>query len=273
MEKEDKEKKPVLFTSPENILPFHPFELNHSFSVTYTIEKEGKIQILEQNFDLRRLKPDTNQNDYHFIEVKKISPLLINGSPADTRAYKVAEKTAELLYPLRIVVNKYGKWKDLNSYDKLHERWENQKEDIKELFDGKTFMLLAKNIENAINDRKQLVKLISGNWFLRAYFNGIHRAYTDKLEREMQLHFPAIAELDDIVFAIIQKANPYLNDEHLIEVTQSGKSENEDIEEYYHAQYFLNPDNYFVERLYLECNLIDMGRKITVEVKNITESE
>lgn len=274
MEEEEKEKKkePVLFASPDYRLPFCPFELNHSYSVVYTIEKEGKVQTLEQNFDLRRLKPDTQQNDYHFIEVKKMSPLLINGNSTNTRAYKVAEKTAKLLYPLRIVVNKYGKWKDLNSYDKLEERWENQKENIKELFDGKTFMLLAKNIENAINDRNELVKLISRNWFLRAYFNGIHRAYTQKLEREMQLHFPAVTEAGDTIFAIIQKVNPYLNNQNLIEVTQSGKSENENIEEYYDAQYCLNPHNYIIESLSLECDLADMDTKIKIEVKNITES-
>lgn len=133
---------------------------------------------------------------------------MVDGKPVDSRAYKVAEKTAELLYPLRIVVNKYGKWVDINSYYKLKERWENQKEAIKELFDGKTFEMLAQNIENAIEDDKSLVGLISGNWFLRAYFNGIHRAYTRKFERERTLYFPVAAEVEDIEFSAFQKDQP-----------------------------------------------------------------
>ena len=190
-----------------------------------------------------------------------------------TRVYTVTEKTAELLFPLRIVVDKYGKWKDLNSYDKLKERWEKQKDSIKELFDGKTFMQLTKNIENAIEDNSLLVKLFSGNWFLRAYFNGIHRAYTQNFETERKLYFPVIAETDDLEFLITQKVNPYLNNLNQIEVTQIGKSEDENVEEYYHAQYFLNPNNYLIEELHLECDLIDMKRKITVEVKNLDESK
>ena len=108
MKKEDEEKKkePVLFVNQDYVLPFNPFELNHNYSVLYTIEKEGKKQILKQNFSLLRLKPDTKQGDYHFIEINKTSKLLIDGEPINTRAYSVAEKTAELLFPLRIVVDK-----------------------------------------------------------------------------------------------------------------------------------------------------------------------
>ncbi|KAF2081881.1 hypothetical protein [Flavobacterium sharifuzzamanii] len=276
MKKEDdkeKKKEPVLFVSQDNVLPFNPFELNRNFSVLYTIEKDGKKQTLEQNFSLLRLKPDTQQNDYHFVEINKTSKLLIDGEPINTRAYSVAEKTAELLFPLRIVVNKYGKWIDLNSYDKLKERWEKQKDGIKELFDGKTFMQLAKNIESAIEDNSLLVKQISGNWFLRAYFNGIYRAYTQSFETERKLYFPVIAQTEDLEFLISEKVNPYLNDLNQIEITQSGKSENENVEEYYHAQYFLNPNNYLIEELHLECDLIDMKRKITIEVKNLDESK
>lgn len=276
MKKEDdkeKKKEAVLFVNQDNVLPFNPFELNHNYSVLYTIEKEGKKQTLKQNFSLLRLKPDTQQNYYHFVEINKTSKLLIDGEPINTRAYSVAEKTAELLFPLRIVVDKYGKWKDLNSYDKLKERWEKQKDSIKELFDGKTFMQLTKNIENAIEDNSLLVKLLSGNWFLRAYFNGIHRAYTRNFETERKLYFPVIAQTDDLEFLITQKVNPYLNELNQIEVTQSGKSEDENVEEYYHAQYFLNPNNYLIEELHLECDLLDMKRKITIEFKNLDESK
>ena len=276
MKKEDdkeKKKEPVLFINQDNVLPFNPFELNRNYSVLYTIEKEGKKQTLEQNFSLLRLKPDTQQDNYHFIEISKTSELLIDGEPIDTRVYTVAEKTSELLFPLRIVVNKYGKWIDLNSYDKLKERWEKQKYSIRELFDGKTFAQLTKNIESAIEDNSLLVKLLSGNWFLRAYFNGIHRAYTQSFETERKLYFPVIAQTEDLEFLISEKVNPYLNDLNQIEVTQSGKSEDKNVEEYYQAQYFLNPNNYLIEELHLECDLIDMKRKITVEVKNLDESK
>lgn len=276
MEKEeDKEKKKqqVLFVSQDYILPFRPLELNHEYSVLYTIEKGDKKETFEQNFSLRRLKPDSSQNEYHFIQIDKTSELLVDGKPVDSRAYKVAEKTAELLYPLRIVVNKYGKWVDINSYYKLKERWENQKEAIKELFDGKTFEMLAQNIENAIEDDKSLVGLISGNWFLRAYFNGIHRAYTRKFEKERTLYFPVAAEVEDIEFSIVQKVNPYLNDLNQIEVTQTGESESEYLNGNYTAGYFLNPNNYIIEYLHLECDFEDIDQRNTIEVKNLDESK
>lgn len=269
----EEKKQQVLFISQDYVLPFQPFELNHQYNVLCTIQKGEKIQTVEQNFNLRRLRPDSKQEDYHFIQIDKISKVLIDGKAVDTRAYKVAEKTGALLYPLRIVVNKYGKWENLNSYDKLKQRWANQKEEIKASFDGAVYESLANDIANKITDNNALVKHISGDWFLRAFFNGIHMAYTRKFEIEKKLFFPAIAEVEDIEFSIIQKVNPYLNELNLIEISQTGESENEHVEEYYFAKYYLNPNNYIIEHLSIECDLVDMDRKIKIEVKNLNDSK
>lgn len=266
--------QPVQFISQEYILPFQTFELNHQYSVLYTIQKGESIQTLEQNFSVRRLKPDRKQDDYHFIEINKISELLIDGSPVSTKAYKVAEKMAEILYPLRIVVNKQGKWIDLNSYEKLKERWEKQKDNIRDSFDGVLYKTLANNVENVITDDKSLVNFLSGNWFLRTFFNGIHMAYTENFEIEKKLYFPAIAEVDDIEFNIKQKVNPYLNELNQIEVTQIGEAENEYLIGNYISKYSLNPNNYIVQQIKLECNMnMKKSREISLSIKNLDESK
>jgi hypothetical protein len=271
---EENKKHEVHFISEDFILPFRPFELNHKYLVMYTIKKGEVIQTLEQNFSLRRLRPDTKQNDYHFIEVDKISELLIDGKPIDNKVYIVAEKTAQLLYPLRIVVNKYGKWIDLNSYDKLKERWGNQKEDIKESFGGKIFEMLAKNIEDILSEDKTLVKFISSNWFLRAFFNGIHTVYTRKFKTEKKLYFPAIAEVEDIEFLITQSVNPYLNELNQIEVMQKGELEDEFRHGSYSANYILNPNNYIIEKIELKCNMeMALSRQINISVRNLDEGK
>ncbi|MDR7371314.1 LysM domain-containing protein [Flavobacterium aquidurense] len=263
----------VRFISYDFILPFMPFNLHHQYSVLYTIEKGDTIQTLQQNYKLRRLQPDSDQNDYHFIQIDKISELLIDGKPIEIKAYSVAEKTAQLLFPLRIVVDKYGKWYDLNSYDKLKERWEKQKEEIRDAYDGEVYQKIAENIEGVITDDNSLINHITGNWFLKAFFNGIHMAYTRNFEIQKELYFPVLAEEEEIEFLITQKVNPYLNDSNLIEVTQKGVSENECLEEYYNAKYLLNPNHYNIESLELECSLIELNQKIKVEVKNLDQNK
>lgn len=269
----ERKPQPVSFVSQEVVVPFRPFELNHQYWVKYTIQKEGVTQTIEQNYRVRRLKPDTNQTDFHFIQIDKISELQIDGKPVSTKVYKMAEKTADLLYPLRIVVNKYGKWQDLNSYNKLKERWEKQRKEIKDSFDGKSFEILTRNIEKIIEDDKLLLRFMAGNWFLRAFFNGIHTSYTRKFEIEKKLYFPAIAGTEDIAFLITQKVNPYLNKSDLIEVTQIGKPEDEYLDGSYSATYLLNPNNYIIEQLVLECDFRDRNHNIKVEVKNLDNSK
>lgn len=270
---EENKQRAVQFISQDVILPFRPFELDHQYSVLYTIQKGETTQTIEQNFSVRRLRSEAKQDDYHFIQIEKVSELLIDNKSVEVKACKVAEKTAELLYPLRVVVDKFGKWVDLNSYDKLKERWEKQKDEIKDLYDGFMYEILTRNIEAAITDNNSLIEFMSGDWFLRAFFNGIHSAYSRKFEIEKKLYFPVIANFEDIEFLITQKVNPYLNELNRIEVTQTGESANEYLEENYKAQYFLNPNNYLIEHLVLECDLKDMNRKITVEVKNLDQSE
>jgi hypothetical protein len=265
-------REPVQFMGEDFILPFQPFELNHEYSVLYTIQKGEVMQTLKQNFSVRRLRSEVKQDDFYFIQIDKISEPLIDGKTIDITAYNVAEKTARLVYPLRIVVDKYGKWVEINSYDKLKERWEKQKDEIKDFYDGLIYEILANNVEEAIEDNDSLIQFMSSNWFLRAFFNGIHAPYTRKFEIEKKLYFPAIAEVDDIEFSIAQKVNPYLNELQQIEVTQIGETENEYINGSFRANYFINPNNYIVQNLDLECKIaMSTPRNISLRVRNLDQ--
>lgn len=269
----NKKPEPVRFVSSDFVLPFRPYDLNTEYSVTYTIEKEGKKQTLRQYYKLKRLQPETKQMDYHFIQINKISPLLINEKVAQNRAQQIAEQIDQLVFPLRIVVNNKGKWIDLNSYYKIKARWEDKKEKIKEAYQGEVYERIAENVGRIVKDKDALLKYISGNWFLRAYFNGIHDKYTSELETNKNLYFPFLADAEDQEFLITQKAAPYLNDSNLIEVNQNGTLENEYINGSYNAAYFLNPNNYSIEHFTVECDFINMNEKIRIEVKNLNESK
>ncbi|OXA83711.1 hypothetical protein B0A66_22115 [Flavobacterium hercynium] len=269
----NKKPEPVRFVGSDFILPFRPHNLYTEYSVKYTIEKEGTKQTLRQYYKLTRLQSQTNQKDYHFIQINKISPLLINEKVAQNRAQQIAEQIDQLLFPLRIVVDEWGKWIDLNSYYKIKARWEERKEEIKEAYQGVVYDNIVESIENIIKDDDTLLKYVSRNWFLRAYFNGIHEKYTPELETIKNLFFPCITKMKNQKFHIIQKVAPYLDDSNLIEVTQKGTSENEFINGSYNAAYFLNPNNYSIEYFTVECDLKNRNQKIMIEVKNLNETK
>ncbi|OXA83903.1 hypothetical protein B4N84_16335 [Flavobacterium sp. IR1] len=265
----NKKQKSVRFVGSEYVLPFCPHELYTEYSVKYTIEKEGEKKTLRQYYKLTRLQPQTNQTDYHFIQINKISPLLIDEKVAQKEIYQMAQLLDQLVFPLRIVVNSRGKWVDLNSYYKIKARWEERKEKIKEAYQGKFYDNITENIESIMQDDDVLLKYVSGNWFLRAYFNGIHEKYTSELETNKSLYFPFLADAEDQKFLITQKVSPCLNDLNLIEVTQKGTLENQCINGSYDAAYFLNPNNYSIEHFVVECDFINMNEKIKIEVKNL----
>lgn len=267
----NKKPEPVRFVNNEFVLPFRPYELFTEYSVTYTIEKEGKQDTMRQYYKLKRLEPQTKQIDYHFIQINKISPLLINEKLAEEKVYSMAEKTAELLFPLRIVVDKWGKWIDLNSYYKIKARWEKEKYNLKEVFDGKQYDTLVKTMESDIINDKLLVSFVSGNWFLRAFFNKLHVAYQKELEIEKKLFFPVFTEIEDVEFLITQKVNPYLDDLNRVIVTQEGQTADANLNGTYNATYFLHPQSYIIEHLIVECDFADMNHKIKIVVENLNQ--
>lgn len=264
----------VQFANPDFTLPFRPGTMDESYAVLYTIQKGESIQTIEQKFNIKRIKPEIDQQEYHFFKVDKISELYIDGKLADTKAAILSEKISNVIYPLRIVTDDLGKWIDINSYQNIKNRWEETKEEIRDIHEGKTVEDCIDNVEEVINDNDRLIENISSNWFLRAFFNGIHVAYTDKLEIDKKVYFPVMAEVDDLEFLLTQKVNPYLNGLNQIEVTQEGETENEYLFENYKAKYFLNANNYRIECLELECYLeMSASRKINISIKNLDESK
>lgn len=277
--KKDEAEKIVTLSSTNFNLVFRPEELKREYQVKYTIEKGENIDTMRQEMSIKRLL--TKGIEYFYFEIDAVSKLYLNGTEVDGLAVELAENTAQILYPLQIVVDDNGKWRDIYNFEEIQKRWETKKQDLLDYYEGDTTDQYIAIVDKTLQSKGKLVNRLAGNWFLRAFFNGIHIDYTEKLEIEKNVFFQPIAKTEDLAFLISQKIEPLTDDFNRIIVTQKGSLLDEYIDGMYDATYFLNPNNHNIEQLSLECLIemepsqkirIEVSPKKTEKINSITES-
>jgi hypothetical protein len=292
---EELPKKPVTFAGGENELPFLPATLNNKYIAVYTIESGDTKHTLKEKILVKWLA--TDDNGYSFFEIDKLSNVYIDDTETDLIVDRLAEKTAAVFYPLIVVVNQKGKWVDIHNFESIKERWENTKKEILEEYEGEVIEESLAIYESQLTNKSAIVKALSSDWFLRAFFNGINTQYKKEFVFENEVYFPISKKTSDAKFTVTQQIEPYLDSYNLINITQTGTLtdtrtkedfegdtdfpydtlEIEDPENAvgtYNSTYFLNPNNYCVESLFLECSIaLNTTQKVTVTISNLNDNE
>jgi hypothetical protein len=286
--KRDEAEKKVTLSSTNFNLVFRPEELKREYQVNYTIEKGENIDTMKQEMSIKRLL--TKGIEYFHFEIDTVSKLYLNGTEVDGLAVELAENTAQILYPLQIVVDDTGKWRDIYNFDAIQKRWEVKKQDLLDYYEGDTTNQYIAIVDKTLQSKEKLVNKLAGNWFLRAFFNGIHIDYTENLEIEKNVYYPISTNIIESKFLVKQKINEKLDEKKRLLVEQKGilddersKIDFENGSEFpfhamsnensikakgsYEAKYFLDPNNHNINELLLECLIeVEPIQKIKVEV-------
>jgi hypothetical protein len=255
-------------------------------TVEHTISFELSVQDQEQD-----------QEENHLFEIDKISTTYINGEEPNTIADELAEKVASALYPIAIVVNKNGKWIDIYNYTSIKERFENNKINILNEYQGEWAEKYLSLCEQSLVDKDALKRSWEGNWFLNSFFNELYVSYSANLSFEKNIHFPLLPNIKPVDYKVTQKIGQYINEFGLIEVTQKGilvdersaaDFENEQSYPYYallnksepkaignfESHYYINPKNNCIESLMLHCSLeLTIPKKLIIILSKKEEEQ
>ncbi|MBF4516818.1 LysM peptidoglycan-binding domain-containing protein [Flavobacterium sp. ANB] len=256
------EKKPQKVSFGDNYkLLFLPRNIQKEYQVQYTTEVGEEIDILEIEIVVKWLASD--EKGFHLFEIIRGQEIYINTKKPETIMDELDAKTAEILYPLKIVVDESGKWVDIYNYDEIVTRWKVVKREILDYYDGEVSENHIEIIEYALEDSDTLLKALSSDYFLRAFFNGIYVEYTADFFFEDKVSFP-LEKGKESVYNIGQKVTPYVDESGLIKVEQKGEYVDNEFQEIYRhepfrgnykAVYYLNEDNYSIEKVNLECSI------------------
>jgi hypothetical protein len=255
-------------------LPFLPEQINESYKVKYTSEVGDETDVTEMEISVKWIAADKNK--FHLFEINRAADIYINGKIPDTMMDGLAAKTAEVLYPLQIVVDEFGKWVDIYNHHEIERRWGKNKSEILEYYEGEVVEKYIEHVECTLESSERLLTSLRSDYFLRAFFNGIHVGYTADYGFEKDLSFPLQKETES-VFRVQHKIFPNLDDTGYIRIEQKGNYTdlgfgflygNALLKVNYNAVYFLNSDSYFIEKMNLECNIEKVQPiKTTIEIE------
>ncbi|MEL1255881.1 LysM peptidoglycan-binding domain-containing protein [Flavobacterium sp. DGU38] len=242
-------------------LPFTPEQVDQSYNVKYTYEREDEIDVTEIKINVKWIAADINK--YHLFEINRASDIYINGKIPDTMMDGLAAKTAEVLYPLKIVVDEFGKWIDIYNHAEIESRWGKIKSEILDYYEGEVVEKYIEHLERTLESSERVLSSLRSDYFLRSFFNGIHVGYTADYEFEKDLSFPLQKETES-VFRVQHKMAPNLDDAEYIRIEQRGNYTDSGfgflyghahLKVNYNAAYFINSDTYTIEKMNLECNI------------------
>jgi len=272
-EKEEKKTQKVSLGSDYG-LPFLPERLNERYRVKYTFEVGHQVDVTEMAIDVKWLA--TDKNSYHLFEITRSKIVHINGLPPQSLIEKLGAKNAEMLYPLKIVVDKFGKWVDIYNYDEIESRWENIKNEILDYYEGELTEACIDYTEKNLRDSDTLLRSLRSDYFFRTFFNGIHVGYTADYAFKNEVSFP-LEEDEEAIFEVTQKISPFLDGDGFVKVDQKGVYMDSGLgilygyspsKVNYNAVYFLNSETYTIEKMNVECNILSNEHiKNTIEIK------
>lgn len=285
----------VRFSSNTYQLPFRPRGLDNNYLGMYTIKNGDKEHTVKEEINVKWLATDTN--DYSFFEINRISKVYVDEKENNTIADEFAEKTARVFYPLQVVVDSEGKWIDIHNYEDIKERWCKVKATLHKEFQGETIEECFELFENKLESNATILDSFTKDWFLRSFFNGINIEYKETLTILNAIKFPVSHKIGNVTFNVEQNILPTLDKYNLVNIIQKGvlidsrskddfendfvfpynslleEKESEKLQGAYNAYYFLDPDKYTVDSLFLECKLeLEIPQKITIVISNLEDS-
>ena len=288
-EKEKSRKKVSRNDAPINI-SLNNAVINNTYGVLYTIENGKHVTTIKQEINVTWKAK--SENNFYFFEISRIGNIYINDTKASTMAEEIGEKSSAALYPLILVVDETGEWVDIHNFNEIKERWQDIKEQISHYYKGeqveKYFSIYDKNLEDSDTLYLSLLK----DWFLNAFFNGIHLQYPSTLSIQKEISFPFMAKTENLNYQVNQVIDDNFDVDNFLVIDINGKLDDErtktdferilnlPVKEYsaekvsgdYRAKYFLNPLKHMPEAVFVSCTLaLDSPQKYTVTISNLND--
>ncbi|MBF7090759.1 LysM peptidoglycan-binding domain-containing protein [Flavobacterium sp. ALJ2] len=288
----DNSPKKVSF-GPNNTLNYFPHNSFYKYGVMITIENGKEKNELKYEASVSCKKQD---GDFIF-QINRISKININQEEAENIAYILAYKTSQVLYPLTLLIDKDGGWKQVVPPVNYTERWNAIKEEIKKEFEGEMVEEYISKIDKLLQTPETVAHSLSDDLFIRTLFLGYCTSFEKDFTTEKQIRFPIIDNTVEPRYKVIMKVDPLLDQYNLINLeidgflddirTQADFINNslfaseESLEQKkanpfgsIKAKAFLHPNKCIPEMIHLECSIdLEETKKISVSIADLSNAE
>ena len=261
-----------------------PSNKKMNYGVTYTVSIDDVVNTISYKLSVECKQ---TSNGHILYEIDK-QETYINNEETDLIADQLAEKVAQVLYPLKVVINPDGKFTGIHNFEAIKKRWATTKRELQEYYQGDWSNKYLELTDATLQNEVGLYNAMCGDWFLSSFFAIIYTNYTPFFKFENTILFPIIPNILPLTYKVLQTTDEYLDEYGQLIVEQNGVLDDErakaDIENgatfanyafqfpdaekakgEFTSKYFLNPKNNTIESLFLRCS-IELDQPKTVQV-------
>ncbi|WP_169051725.1 LysM domain-containing protein [Flavobacterium sp. H122] len=289
--KENNSKQPA-----PSFLQLKSIQKKINYGVMFTVTTGEEVTTM--HYEVSVQCTDRQPSEYHLFEINRTSKIFIDNLEADTIINELAEKVSQSLYPLVLVVNKSGKWEDVHNIEEIKKRWANNKQKIFDEYQGKEVENYLTAFEQSMDNKSSLNESLQNDWFLNAFFSGIHIKHNEELNFESTVDFPLLVNCNPLRYSINQTIDKYLDESNNICLSRNGILNDDRLKEdfenelsfsnydsqmglefekatgNFNAKYFLNPYSNTIKTLLMECDIkLDIPKKLEIIIAIINDNE
>jgi hypothetical protein len=235
-------------------LNIKPFDKIH-YKVKFITTIDNEINTIEYDVCVKYIE---KKQEYHLFEIDRISKIYINKQLADSKLEELAQKIAQILFPIVVSVNSNGKWEEIYNHKDINKRWTNNKSSIVLEYEGIEFENYCNIFEQSISTKTSLKESLQNDWFLNAYFGGIYSNSYQNLFTEFMLDFPLQTDDNLLQYKVSQTIDEYLDYEDNISIERKGILADKNLgiaKGSFSSQYALNTKDNAIKYTQLECNI------------------
>lgn len=135
------------------------------------------------------------ENDFNFkiIEINR-RQVYVNHKMPDVAVEQLLDKIAQNMFPIELRISDAGEIKAIANHKEIKERWLANKEKLTQYYKKEQSDAIIKKADLYFNNEKELLGILSNNWFFNLFFKPIYSYYPEKKEIQYTTKVPFLSK-------------------------------------------------------------------------------
>lgn len=271
----------------QNTLPMKRYPEILTYNIALTLQKESIVNTIKYQIGIKWLDL---KDEYHIIEINKISATYINNREPDLMADELAVKVSAVFYPLELIVTQAKGIIGINNFPLIQKRWQNIRQNIKDYYNGETLDKYLSLNDKVLQTKDRLLNSLRNDWFLHTYFNNIYQTYGSDYSFSNTIPVPFVFDADGVEYTVKQEIDNTVDDKGFIHINMNGEvsdqrsqtdldnalsyarysDDNTPMKGVYNAQYQIDARFNTISEAVLNCDLmLENYKRTTVIIKQV----
>jgi hypothetical protein len=134
-----------------------------------------------------------NDSNLKIIEINR-KQVYVNHKMPDVAVEQLLDKIAQNIFPIALQINDIGEIKAIANHNEIKERWLANKEELTHYYKKEQSDVIIKKADLSFTNEKELLGMLSKNWFFNLFFKPIYGNYSEKKEIQYTAKAPFLSK-------------------------------------------------------------------------------